>query len=120
MLDKLVKIANRLDEMGETKLADEVDTLIRKLSSNLHKGMKKDGEILEIGTHVVHPGETLGQITADRRGSFNEVTVEENLKLNPGLDPLKLPVGKEIKVWQSSGFEGGVPVEGMEPPPESP
>jgi len=118
MLEKLVKIANRLDQLGETKLADEVDALVRKIASDLHKGMKKDGEILEIGTHIVHPGETLGQITIDRRGSFSEVTVEDNLKLNPGLNPSKLQIGKEIKVWQSSAFEGGVPVEGMEPLPE--
>ena len=115
MLDKLVKIAIRLDQLGETKLADEVDAIVQKLAqSKLFVGMKKDGEILEMGTHIVQPGDTLSQITLDRKGGF-EVSVSDNLALNPGLKPELLMPGMKIKVWQSSEIESGTHVEGMEP-----
>jgi len=110
MLEKLVKIANRLDQLGETKLADEVDALVRKIASEEpHVGMKghiklADGTKvpahLEIYRHTVQMGDTLADLTEENTGKFEpHITTEHNAKLNHLPAPYDLHKGQTLSLW---------------------
>jgi hypothetical protein len=36
------------------------------------------------------------------------MSVEDNLALNPGLNPQALQIGSVIRIWASEAYEGGV------------
>ena len=48
----------------------------------------------DIRTHVIQSGETIQRICSDFQTFYHEIT-----NLNPGLDPVRLVVGREIKVY---------------------
>ncbi|WP_179295558.1 LysM peptidoglycan-binding domain-containing protein [Bacillus sp. FJAT-45350] len=56
----------------------------------------------EVVTHVIQPGNTLAEIAE----AYDGVTVDELIRLNPGINPYELTVGSEILV-ATNGNEHG-------------
>ncbi len=98
MIKDLIKVANSLDSKGFTKEADELDFIISKLAQM--------GKAVEVNYSVVS-GDTIYGITEKHSKPVGK-TVEDNLALNPGLNPKALQVGSVIRIWASEAYEGGV------------
>ena len=96
MIKNLIKVANSLDSKGFAKEADELDRIIRKLAQQA-----------VIVNYTVLPGDTLGEITAAHSAPVGK-TLEDNMKLNPGLVPTRMQVGQTISIWAGPEYEGGV------------
>jgi LysM repeat protein len=98
MIKDLIKVANSLDSKGFTKEADELDLIIRKLAQM--------GGAVKVNYSVL-PGDTMYEITEKHSKPVGK-TVEDNMALNPGLNPQALKVGSVITIWADSAYEGGV------------
>lgn len=82
----------------EAKFVEDIE--IKEVNTDLDKLQKEDDakEALKTGavvetSHVVMEGDTLAELAAD----YN-MTEEEVLEMNPGVDPRKLELGSEIKL----------------------
>lgn len=67
MLEELIKIANRLDEIGETESASKIDSLLLSLASD------DEGEII----HILNPSG--GGISSAYRDDEPEASVDKKL-----------------------------------------
>jgi hypothetical protein len=98
MIKELVSVANKLDQVGLTKEADYIDSVIRKLSSD-------NGEAV-VKSKTVNKGETLDSITREFSTPVGK-NIADNMSLNEGIikDPNKLVAGTVIKIWTSPEAE---------------
>jgi hypothetical protein len=92
MIKELVSVANKLDQVGLTKEADYIDSVIRKLSSD-------NGEAV-VKSKTINKGETLDSITREFSAPVGK-NINDNMSLNEGIikDPNKLVAGTVIKIW---------------------
>lgn len=96
MLKDLIKIANKLDGIGLTKEADELDQIIRKLA---------EGDMVR--EHVVSAGEVFSKIVegfGDPRHSLQE-QIDLNKKSNPAFDPDRIKVGQKVLPYVPPEYE---------------
>lgn len=104
MLKELIKIANKLDGIGLTKEADELDQIIRKLA---------EGDMVR--EHVVSAGEVLsksaGEVFSkivegfgDPKHSLQE-QIDLNKKSNPAFDPDRIKVGQKVLLYVPPEYE---------------
>lgn len=105
MIKNLTKIANKLDEIGLTKEADILDSVIRKLSQSADGGEKRAVAIQV----VVKPGQNLYDISKEHSFPVNR-SLEDNIDLNkeknPGFNPDIIKPGQTLFVWAQPEAEG--------------
>jgi len=101
MLKDLVKIANKLDQIGLTKEADILDNFVKKLAQQMED---KKSEAVVVGV-TIRSGDTLSKLTQEHSAQVGK-DLEDNMKLNPGLDPKMIKPGDYIKIWGSTESEG--------------
>lgn len=106
MIKNLTKIANKLDQIGLTKEADILDSVIRKLSQSADGGEDRKAVIIKV---VVQPGQNLYDISKEH--SFPvKMTLQDNIDLNkeknPGFDPDSIKPGQTLHIWSSPQAEG--------------
>ena len=104
MIKNLTKIANKLDEIGLTKEADILDSVIRKLSQSAGGGER--AAVIQV---VVKPGQNLYDIS--KQYSFPvKKTLEDNVNLNkeknPSFNPDVIKPGQTLFVWAEPQAEG--------------
>jgi hypothetical protein len=120
MIKNLTKIANKLDEIGLTKEADILDSVIRKLSQSADYGDdRKERASADYGDDrkeravviqlVVKPGQNLYDIS--KQYSFPvKKTLEDNVNLNkeknPSFNPDVIKPGQTLFVWAEPQAEG--------------
>lgn len=101
MIKELLKIASKLDQVGLTKEADVIDSLIRKLA--------EEGEPIKVVQYEVQPGDTLFKLTMQYSKPVGK-TLEDNVKLNKeklgsGFNADKLSVGSTVYFWADVAAE---------------
>jgi LysM repeat protein len=101
MLKDLVKIANKLDRIGLTKEADILDNFVKKLAQHMED---KERKPVVVGV-TIREGDTLYELTKEHSAPVGK-DLDDNMKLNPGLDPKMIKPGDYIKIWGSTESEG--------------
>jgi len=104
MIKNLTKIANKLDEIGLTKEADILDSVIRKLSQSANGG--EEAVVIQV---VVRPGQNLYDISKEHSFPASK-SLEDNVNLNkeknPGFNPDVIKPGQTLHVWSLPQAEG--------------
>jgi len=104
MIKNLTKIANKLDEIGLTKEADILDSVIKKLSQATNPG-----ERAVVTQVVVRPGDNLFDISKEHTfpaGKTLEDNIDLNKEKNPSFNPDSIKPGQTLFVWALPQAEG--------------
>lgn len=106
MIKELLKVADKLDEMGLDKDASKIDGMIKKLAQLTNDpGVYDSAAPLK---HIVDPGDTMTSMT-ERHSASTGKTVADNIALNKHKDPTfdadKLQPGQAVWLWCDGACE---------------
>lgn len=96
MIKELVSVANSLDKKGFIKEADLIDNILKKIAQTAQPA--------EVIKYVVKPGDNMTKITESISLPVNK-SLQDNLDLNPGLNPNLLKPGQILQIWGPAEYE---------------
>lgn len=93
MIKELVSVANSLDKKGFTKEADLIDNILKKIA-----------QTAEVIKYVVKAGDNMTKITESISSPVGK-GLQDNLDLNPGINPNLLKPGQILQIWGPAEYE---------------